>query len=107
MRIDITGRHMEITPSLREYVERKINKVVKFLPTLRDARVIMYIEKVDHIVEAIISGNGVSFHSIEKANDMYSSVDQLVRKIEKQIVKYKEKHFEHKSIPPGEWKIEE
>ncbi|MDY6967174.1 MAG: ribosome-associated translation inhibitor RaiA [Spirochaetota bacterium] len=98
MNIEITGRHMEISNSLREYTEKKFKKIDKYFHHFADIHIIMYIEKFDHIVEAIINGNGGKFYAVEKANDMYSSIDKLIHKVEKQLVRYKEKHFDHKAI---------
>jgi len=97
MNLAITGRHMEITPSLREYAEKKIKKLEKYFHQLIDARVILFIERVDHVAEIVVNGDGVQFHAIEKAGDMYSSIDLLYDKIEKQIIKHKEKHSDHKA----------
>ena len=98
MNIEITGRHMEISTSLREYTEKKLKKIEKYFHQLADIHIIMYIEKVDHVVEAVINGNGGKFYAVEKANDMYSSVDKLIHNLEKQLVRYKEKHFDHKAV---------
>lgn len=102
MNIAITGRHLEITQSLREYALKKIEKLEKYFHQLIDAHIIMYIEKVDHVVEILINGDGVRFHAVEKAGDMYSSIDLLYDKIEKQVIKYKDKHSGHKATPLGE-----
>lgn len=97
MNLAITGRHLEITPSLREYTEKKIKKLEKYFHQLIDAHVIMFIERVDHVAEIVVNGDGVQFHALEKAGDMYSSIDLLYDKIEKQIIKHKEKHSGHKA----------
>ena len=102
MKVIITGRHMELTLNLREYAEKKIKKLDKYFHWLSDIHVIMYIEKFDHVAEAVVNCNGARFYAIERATDMYSSIDLLVHKIEKQIVKYKEKHSDHKAISLGE-----
>ncbi len=102
MNLAITGRHLEITQSLREYILKKIKKLEKYFHQLIDVHIIMYIEKVDHVVEILINGDGVRFYAIEKAGDMYSSIDLLYDKIEKQVIRYKEKHSGHKAPSLGE-----
>ncbi len=99
MKISMTGRHLEVTPSLREYAEKRISRLEKYFHQLIDIGVIMSVEKLDHVVELLVNGDGVQFHAIEKAGDMYSSIDLLVDKMEKQIVKFKEKHTGHKVVP--------
>lgn len=98
MKIDITGRHLDISEKLKQYVEKKLKKLEKYFHRLIDIHVTLYIEKHNHIIEATINGDGTRFHGKEKAKDMYSSVDRLVKSMEKQIVKYKEKHYEHKAV---------
>ncbi len=99
MKISMTGRHLEVTPNLREYAEKRISRLEKYFHQVIDVGVIMSIEKLDHIVELLVNGDGVQFHAIEKAGDMYSSIDLLTDKMEKQIVKFKEKHTGHKVVP--------
>jgi putative sigma-54 modulation protein len=97
MNITITGRRMEVTPSLKEYAEKKIIKLEKYFHQLIDAHVILHVDKLDHVAEVLINGDGVQFHGIEKGGDMYSAVDLLIDKMEKQVNKYKEKHSGHKA----------
>ena len=99
MKMTLTGRHLEVTPSLREYAEKRIAKLEKYFHQLIDVYVIMSVEKLDHAAELLMNGDGVQFHAVEKAGDMYSSIDLLVDKMEKQIVKYKEKLTGHKVVP--------
>ncbi len=99
MKITITGRHVEITQSLKDYAENKTAKFEKYFHQLIDATMIMAVQKLDHMVELLINGDGVQFYAVEKSGDMYSSIDLIVDKMEKQIVKYKEKHSGHKVVP--------
>ncbi|MCP4134651.1 MAG: ribosome-associated translation inhibitor RaiA [bacterium] len=102
MNITITGRHLNVSESLKEYAEKKINKLEKYFHQLLDAHVILYMEKVEQGAEVIINGDGVQFHGREKTADLYSSIDLLFEKMERQIVKYKEKHSSHKAVSLGE-----
>ncbi|MBN1533277.1 MAG: ribosome-associated translation inhibitor RaiA [Spirochaetes bacterium] len=101
MNLTITGRHINLSNSLKEYTEKKISKLLTYFNQLIDAKIVMYMEKIDHAVEVSINGDGVQFHGIEKAADFYSAVDLLFEKMEKQIVKYKEKHSSHKAVNPS------
>jgi putative sigma-54 modulation protein len=102
MNINITGRRMEMSSNLQDHARKKIKKLERYFDQLIDAHLIMYIDKLDHGAELIINGDGVQFYGAEKSGDMYSSIDLLMDKMEKQIVKYKEKHSEHKATPLGE-----
>jgi len=102
MNITFTGRHMHVSERLQEYAEKKLLKLETHFDQLIDAHVIMYVEKLDHGAEVIINGDGIQFHGREKASTLYSAIDLLVEKMEKQIVKYKEKHSLHKGPARGE-----
>jgi putative sigma-54 modulation protein len=99
MKIIITGRHFDVTEDLSQYAEKKLTKLAKYFHKIIDINVIMYMEKHNHIVEAVINADSNRFYATEKAGDMYSSIDLLVKSMEKQAVKHKEKHSEHKVIP--------
>lgn len=102
MNIRVTGRHINMSDRLKEYATIKLEKLETYFNQLIDAHVVLYIEKLDHISEVIINGDGVQFHGREKAENLYSSIDQLFEKMEKQIVRYKEKHSMHKGPARGE-----
>lgn len=102
MKIKITARKLEVSNNLREYAEKKFSRLEKYFNQLIDAHIIFSIDKLDHIAEIVVNGDGVQFYGIEKSGDMYSSVDLLIDKIEKQVVKYKEKHSSHKVVPLSE-----
>lgn len=99
MKINITARKLEVSNNLREYAEKKFSRLEKYFNQLIDAHIIFSIDKLDHIAEIVVNGDGVQFYGIEKSGDMYSSVDLLIDKLEKQVVKYKEKHSSHKVVP--------
>ncbi len=101
MNIKITGRHIELSSALRDYAEKKIKKVEKYFHQLIDTHLIMSIDRADHKAELIINGDGIQFYGIEKSGDMYSTIDLLMEKLDKQVVKYKEKHSSHKAVPVG------
>lgn len=102
MKINITGRHLSISDRLKEYAEIKIQKLEKYFNQLIDAHVILYSEKLDKGSEVIINGDGIQFHGRERSNSLYSAIDLLFEKMEKQIIKYKEKHSSHKVTPQSE-----
>jgi putative sigma-54 modulation protein len=102
MNITVTGRHLTVSDNLREYAEKKIIKLERHFNQMIDAHVILAVEKLEHISEVVMNGDGVQFHGKEKAADLYSAIDLLFEKMEKQIRRYKEKHQMHKGPEKGE-----
>ncbi|MDN5347770.1 MAG: putative sigma-54 modulation protein [Clostridia bacterium] len=91
MQITIRGKNLPITEALRAYIEKRLNKLDRFLGAGATAQVSLSIEKERHIVEVTIAIDGYLLRGEEEAGDMYSSVDLVVEKLEKQIGKYKTK----------------
>lgn len=98
MNITITGRQINVSDGLGEYAEKKIKKLETYFHQLMDAHVIFYKEKLDKGAEVIINGDGIQFHGREKSENLHSAIDLLFEKMEKQIIKYKEKHSSHKAV---------
>jgi putative sigma-54 modulation protein len=102
MTFTITGRNVNVSERLNEYVEKKIPRLEKYFHQLMDVRVIIFTEKQDHIAEMVLCGDGAQFYGQEKGGDFYSASDLLLDKVEKQLVKFKEKHQLHKGSALGE-----
>lgn len=91
MNIVLKGRNVEITNALRDYVEKRVGKLEKYIGDVDDAMVTLLVEKERHVVEVTIPLNGIILRGEEETADMYSSIDLVVDKLEKQIEKYKTK----------------
>jgi len=91
MQIIITGKNVEITPAIRQYAQEKLSKMQKYLETISDAHVILSLQKYLHIVEITLRVNGITIRAEERSQDMYSSLDLVIDKIERQVRRYKEK----------------
>ena len=89
MRVEIAGRHMEVTEALRTHVEQKLDKLRGHFDRVIDVEVVLIVEKHRHIAEITLHANGIRIHSAESSDDMYLSVDAAVEKLEKQIRKFK------------------
>jgi putative sigma-54 modulation protein len=96
MQVDITGKQMDLTPSLREYVNNKVNKAEKYLHRDYGVQVILEVNKLNHICEVIVNVKGGRITASETGDEMYASIDKAVDKIEHQLRKYKEKLSHHK-----------
>ena len=91
MSYSITGRHMIITPALREYTDLKMGKLEKYLSSPVDANIILSVEKHRHIAELLVTVNGHKMVAKEETNEMYHSIDKVVAALEKRFKKYKDK----------------
>lgn len=100
MQVLITGRHMEMTEALQDYVKSKVEHVGKYLENIKEADVILSVEKYRHSAEVTIKANGITINGEEETADMYSSIDLVMEKIERQVKKYKEKIRHHKTRQP-------
>ncbi len=99
MRIVVSGKNMDVTSALRERVERKLSKFERFFGPNSEAHATLSVEKNRHIIEVMIPFHGSLIRGEEATEDMYTSIDNVVEKIEKQISKQKtkleRKHKDH------------
>jgi putative sigma-54 modulation protein len=102
MNIIITGRHLELTDNLKSYAEGKIKKFKKYLNNITEASVTLSVEKYRHKVEVLMRVNGVMIQAESVTGEMYSSIDEVVEKLERQVKKYKDKWVSHRK---GEEKV--
>ncbi|MDQ3797061.1 MAG: ribosome-associated translation inhibitor RaiA [Pseudomonadota bacterium] len=98
MQINLTGHHLDITPALRNYVHGKFERLKRHFDHVIDAHVILTVEKLRHRAEAamIVSGNRLFADDVQE--DMYAAIDCLVDKLDRQIVKHKEKLRDHHRV---------
>ena len=96
MNIIVTGRHLEVTPALKKYAEEKIKKFSRYLSNISEAIITLSIEKYRHKVEVLLKVNGVLIQAEGITGEIYSSIDEVVEKLERQVKKYKEKLVSHR-----------
>ncbi len=89
--VNIKGKNLEITPALREYVDKRVGKVTKYFSNIKDINAVLKVEKNRHIVELTVNAGSVLLRAEEGTADMYEAIDLVVEKIEKQIAKHKTK----------------
>ena len=95
MQITITARNLEITEPLRRYAEDKIARLQKFVNQITSAHVILSVEKHRQIAEVTLHVREHTIRGEESSTDLYSAIDLVADKIERQILRYKEKIIEH------------
>jgi len=97
MKMIIKGRHMEVTPAIREYAEEKIGRVAKVLDSMiMSAEVELFTERNPSIengqvAEVTVYTKGPVIRAKEAASDMYAAIDLVSEKLESQLRKYKTK----------------
>ena len=87
----IRGKNIEVTPALRDYVEKKVGKVTKYFDNVGEITVLLTVSKDRHIVEVTVPVQGILLRGQETTMDMYTSIDLVIEKIERQVHKYKTK----------------
>ena len=95
MQLDVTGHHVEVTESLRDYVTTKLDKVGRHFDLAKDARCILTVEKLRHTAEATVNVSGAQIHAEHTEEDMYAAIDGLADKLERMVRKHKEKLVDH------------
>ncbi|MEM7612522.1 MAG: ribosome-associated translation inhibitor RaiA [Pseudomonadota bacterium] len=95
MQLNVTGHHIDVTDSLRDYVGNKMGKIEKHFENVTDIHCILSVEKVRHKAEAIASLRGARLHAEATEDDMYAAIDSLSDKLDRQIIKHKEKLRDH------------
>ena len=85
MQVAVTFRHMEADEGVKAYVKEKVEKLQKYVENPREVHVVLAVEKFRHIAEITIVGNGGTFNSQGRDNDLYAAIDQMVDKMERQI----------------------
>ena len=96
MNIDITGRHVEVTPALREFTEDKLHKLQRVYDGPLEAHVVLRISKHRHTAEIQIKSKHLTLSGTEETGDLYASIGEVVDKLERQLLKHKEKQRDHK-----------
>ncbi|MBP1932566.1 ribosome hibernation-promoting factor, HPF/YfiA family [Ammoniphilus resinae] len=94
MRYSIRGENIEVTPALREYVEKKVGRLEKYFDDLSpstEAHVTLSVLKDEHTIEVTIPMPGVILRAEDTHTDMYAATDLVVEKLERQIRKHKTK----------------
>jgi putative sigma-54 modulation protein len=96
MQITTTFRHLDPSDALKSYAEEKLDRVNKYIDEPVVAQVFMTVEKIRHCAEVTITAKGITIKASEETNDMYSAIDAVVDKIERQLRRYKERIKDHK-----------
>lgn len=91
MQVSVTARRLEMTPELKTFAEEKVRKITKHLDRVIDAHIVLSVEKYRHTAEVTLNVKGFLIHGEEVSSDIYTSIEQVMHKIDAQIKKYKSK----------------
>ena len=95
MRIETHGQQLEVTPALREYVENKLQRIDRHIDQPIEIRVQLGLDKPEHKAEATINLSGRTLHADANGQDMYAAIDLLADKLDRLLMKQKEKMVDH------------
>lgn len=98
METNFTFRNLEASEALKQHTVEKLKKLDKYLVKPTMTHVIFNTERFNHIVEITITANGMQHVSHEKSENMYTSIDNAIHKLERQLKKYKERLKSHHKI---------
>ncbi|WP_148863428.1 ribosome hibernation-promoting factor, HPF/YfiA family [Marinobacter fonticola] len=91
MQLNMSGHHVELTPPLKEYVSEKFQKLERHFDHISNCQVTLSVVKLRHTAEATLHVVGGEVHAKAQNEDMYAAIDSLVDKLDRQILKHKEK----------------
>ena len=92
MQVNLSGHHVEITPPLRNYVEKKIARILRHCDRVIDVHCTLTVEKLRHEAESTIRLSGTTVHAVTVHDDMYAAIDLMADKLDEQVRRHKEKH---------------
>jgi len=95
MQLSVSGHHVEVTDSLREFVESKIERLERHFDIVSAVHCILTVEKLRHKAEAKVNVNGGTIFAESTEEDMYAAIDGLVDKLDRMVRKHKEKLVDH------------
>jgi putative sigma-54 modulation protein len=97
MKLSVKGKNLEITDALRAYAEEKVQRMNRYLEQIVSATVNLSLEKHRQIAEVTLRVRDLTIRAEESTDDLYSSIDLVAEKLERQILRYKERIAAHVS----------
>jgi putative sigma-54 modulation protein len=97
MNLSVSGHHLDVTPSLRSYVQSKIGRVTRHFDHVIDAHVILTADKLKQKAEVTLHVAGKDLHCESEDGDLYAAIDLLADKLDRQVLKYKDKLYDKRA----------
>lgn len=95
MQLNVSGHHVEVTEPLREYVESKFERLQRHFDQITNTQVTLIVEKMVQKAEATLHISGADIFAQAESEDMYAAIDALADKLDRQLIKHKQKHRGH------------
>ena len=95
MNLTVTGHHLDVTDSLRQYVGSKMDRLERHSDDVQDVHVILSVEKLRQKAEATVNIKDTQLFADTIDADMYAAIDLLTDKLDRQLIKHKEKVKDH------------
>ena len=95
MNLSISGHHLVVTPALREYVTVKLDRMRRHFDQVIDVNVFLSVDKLRQKAEIALHVRGKDIFAESVDDDLYAAIDSLVDKLDRQVLKYKDKRFAH------------
>jgi len=95
MNLQISGHHLEVTPAIHDYVTGKLERVTRHFDNVIDVSVILSVDKLKQKAEVTVHLSGKDIHIESVDEDLYAALDSLVDKLDRQILKHKQKVQDH------------
>ena len=91
MNLNVSGHHVDVTPAIRSYVRSKLERVTRHFDHVIDAHVILTVDKLRQKAEVTLHVSGKDLHCESEEEDLYAAIDLLADKLDRQVLRYKEK----------------
>jgi putative sigma-54 modulation protein len=96
MNLNLTGHHLDITPAIRDYIVAKLDRVTRHFDHVIEVNVVLSVQKLRQKVEVNLHARGKDIHVAAVEADMYAAIDALADKLDRQVLKHKEKRALHR-----------
>ena len=105
MNLTISGHHLDVTPALRDYVVAKMERVTRHFDQVVDMTVVLSVEKLKdkeqrQMAEVTLHVKGKDLHAESASEDLYAAIDQLVDKLDRQVIRHKDRVQDHHHESP-------
>jgi len=100
MNLNVSGHHLDVTPALRDYVRDKLGRVTRHFDHVIDAHVVLSVDKLRQKAEVTLHVRGKDIHCACEEQDLYAAIDLLIDKLDRQVLKYKDKRQDRSHETP-------
>ena len=95
MNLSVAGHHVEVTPPIRQYLEEKLDRVLRHFDDVTTVNVVLSVEKLQQKAAATLHVRGRDLHAEAVDQDLYASIDALADKLDREVIRHTEKHQNH------------